>query len=40
MNLKISDTALDLGVFALDNEFENSSATRDRIIEECFAVAS
>jgi hypothetical protein len=24
MNLKISDTALDLGVFALDNEFENS----------------
>jgi hypothetical protein len=25
MNSKISDTALDLGVFALDSEFENGA---------------
>jgi hypothetical protein len=43
MNSKISDTALDLGVFALDSEIENSAIPypiSDRSKAECFAVAS
>ena len=40
MNSKISDVALDLGVFALDNEIKKNSEAWDWIHTEYFAIAS